>query len=160
MPDQTGLGCVGGVFVVGYSVWFFVGAYYGPHTDDQYFRHIPCKMKDPPAEVEITTRGLPADCVPTKKQSLRFVNRLTAYPVTLCIGQRGVCATGHYSPMAGGRVTLKPGESRKLSFPTGSFWGLPYDRKYPVTVLPAPGTSFSNTDMTVRSNDESQPAVP
>jgi hypothetical protein len=73
--------------------------------------------------------------------------------VTLCLGRRGVCATGHHSPFRDGRVTLRPGESRKFRFAyhRSPWWLTGVARNYPVTVLPVPGVRFAATDIVVRS---------
>ncbi|MFD0688205.1 hypothetical protein [Actinomadura fibrosa] len=147
------------LLVGGGFAWFAAGPFIAPYTDDPYFRHAACAADVEAKLVRITARGLPEGCYPTSGEHVRFTN-LLAEPVTLCVGERGVCAAGHYSPFATGRVTLAAGESRRLRFPAGSHWAARYDRTYPVTVLPVSGSVFANADMKVRGMDESQPAVP
>jgi hypothetical protein len=69
--------------------------------------------------------------------------------------RHGACDTGHFSPFDGGRVTLRPGESRKLRFAYRRSWWWYYgiSRNYPATMLPVPGLSFGATDIVVRSEE-------
>jgi hypothetical protein len=130
-------------------------AYFSHRTqlaEDPYFRQAACLHESAPASVEITITGITSGCVGTYLASYRFVNRLTDYPVTLCLGQDGRCATGHYSPFPGGRLTLRPGESRKIHLPRGDHYAMfSVDRLYPITVTPVPGMTFINLDVVVRS---------
>ena len=122
--------------------------------DDRYFHDAPCAHGRRSDQVSITSDGLsPPGCLRTDGQSFRFVNRLPRHPVTLCLGRRAACDTGHFSPFEDGRVTLPPGGSRKVRFPYHVSWWW-YDgvaRNYPVTMLPVPGLSFGATDIVLRS---------
>src|SRR5512139_372244 len=85
----------------------------GTSTDDPYFQQDICDGMRMGGRAVITAAGMPTDCVAADPTRLRVVNRHVV-PVTLCMGWHGVCDTRHDSPFPGGRVTLRPGESREL----------------------------------------------
>lgn len=122
-------------------------------VDDSYFQQEPdCLF---PAfsggnQVEITGSGLSQLCVRVVRAdgstSVQFVNRLSEHSVTMCMGRSGDCDTGHYSPIPGRRLQLRPGESKEINFPRGiHYWFYGVDRKYPITitVVPQPGDPVS-----------------
>ena len=137
------------LFVASLLVILWVPMVWGPKTDDPYFQQEICGgLMTPGGRATITASGWSTDCIEADPDRVRVVNRL-AVPVTLCMGQSGVCDTGHESPIPGGRATLRPGESRKLKFPAGRVWFFGHQRTYPVTLLPVSGKSFMTQDMGV-----------
>ncbi len=131
----------------------FGGSALGRQLDDPYFQSTFCTPEpSTAASVEIDLNGFPQACVKSDSEYVRFVNRLHKATITLCLGRHGVCATGHDSPFEGGRLTLAPGESKTVRFPGGLFALIgPFERTFPVTVLPVPSPKFSNSDIIISS---------
>lgn len=127
-------------------------------ADDELFRHTPCKARWGKGPIEITQGGITLGCAVTQDGSFKIANRLTDYPVTLCLGHRGDCMSGHPSPFPGNRLTIAPGRTQKVKFRMGSHYAATTPRNYPITVLPVQGLNFSNLDIVVRS--ESAPSGP
>jgi hypothetical protein len=114
----------------------------GAAHDDPYFHRGECSVPIgtlEPEPVDITGAGMSYHCVVSYDLPVSFTNRFTGRSVTLCLGQAGDCVTGHVSPFPGGRLTLRPGEQKEISFRSGSWYGFGFDREYPVTVAASPG---------------------
>lgn len=126
--------------------------------DDPLFRgsHTPCEHQWRNGHIEITTAGISRGCAVTRDATFKITNRLSDYPVTLCLGHRGDCMSGHPTPFRGNRLTIAPGHTEQVRFEEGKHYAVTRERNYPVTVLPVAGLNFSNLDITVRS--ETPPA--
>lgn len=130
------------------------------NADDKLFSaaRTPCRHKWSNGHIEITTAGLSAGCAVTEHITFKITNRLTDFPVTLCLGHRGDCMSGHPSPFPGNRLTIAPGRTVIAKFWEGRKYGMPLARNYPITLQPFQGLAFRNLDLTVRTEDPPAPA--
>lgn len=118
----------------------------GAAHDDPYFQAGECSVPigtSEPSPVDITSAGMSYHCVASYGLPVSFTNRLTSRSVTLCLGRAGDCVTGHVSPFPSGRLTLRPGEQKEITFQSGNWHVFGFDREYPVTVAASPGTPAS-----------------
>lgn len=149
----TGCGCL---FVIAMVVVLTIGAV---NSGDDYYKKASCDKPRHVKKIEITTDGFPVACVGTQVDPVKVVNRMTEVSVRVCMGRGGRCESGHDAPERLQRgVTLRPGESRELRFPTAGWLSVDARRNYPLTLTSELGSAFRRGDMVVRRQMSGDPS--